>query len=68
MEKKTKYKPLEVDDASPCMKCGSVQCAFCSEDVKSAVQGMKDFIKSPDKQYFLDLIDYYFPVFKEEKK
>ena len=44
-----KYKPLEVDDASPCMKCGSVQCAFCSEDVKSALNGLKytlDCIKS----------------------
>jgi len=32
-------KPLEVDDASPCMKCGSVLCAFCSQDLKEAFEG-----------------------------
>ena len=31
-------KPLTHEDANPCMKCGSVQCSFCSEDVKFAVE------------------------------
>ena len=68
-----KNKPLEVDDANPCMKCGSVQCAFCSEDVRSAVKG---HLTDVDK-FYLDnagilsleqikfLIDKWFPCFKE---
>ena len=37
-------KPLEVDDASPCFQCGSVECAFCSKDVELAVRGLVDEI------------------------
>jgi hypothetical protein len=55
-----KYKPLEVDDASPCMKCGSVQCAFCSDDILSAIKGFK-------KEYTLTLYDdthkHIIPIF-----
>lgn len=70
-----KTKPLEIDDASPCMKCGSVQCAFCSEDVLSAIRGLKkdikDFVEdddlmSPDE--FLDLLDKWFPSLIKKQK
>ena len=44
-------KPLEVEDASPCMKCGSVQCAFCSLDLKEAFEGFhKEISKYIDKE------------------
>jgi hypothetical protein len=33
--------------------------------LRDVVTSMKEYVKSPDKQYILDLIDYYFPVFKE---
>jgi hypothetical protein len=33
--------------------------------LRDVVTSMKEFVKSPDKQYILDLIDHYFPVFKE---
>jgi hypothetical protein len=71
-----KYKPLEVDDASPCMKCGSVQCAFCSDDVLSAIKGLiSDF--SPPNVYggrgpfftrddAVRFINKWFPSLKEK--
>ena len=41
-------KPLTKEDANPCMKCGSVQCSFCSEDVKSAVEMLKKKLPEPN--------------------
>lgn len=75
-------KPLEVDDASPCMKCGSVQCAFCSDDVLFAIKGLKKDIKKWDNEKIQGIneqknkldaksiiyfIDKWFPVFKSDK-
>ena len=37
-------KPLTTEDAAPCMYCGSVQCAFCSEKVISAVEWLKESV------------------------
>ena len=65
-----KYKPLQVDDANPCMKCGSVQCAFCSKDVLSAIKGLKKdlgMLQSDDmmcKNEIYELIDEWFPSLK----
>jgi len=70
-------KPLSVEDAGPCIKCGSVECAFCSEDVRSAVEGLiSDF--SPLNVYggrgpfftredAIRFINKWFPIFKEKK-
>ena len=48
-------KPLTVEKAAPCMTCGSVQCAFCSDDVESAVEHLRERINRKIK------------VFSEEK-
>jgi hypothetical protein len=68
--KKTKYKPLYVEDANPCMKCGSVQCAFCSEDLKSALEGLKkDLIYNMHEGFSYDeKFNKWFPVLKEIEK
>jgi hypothetical protein len=67
-------KPLTVDDASMCFKCGSVQCAFCSDDVKSAVDLMMKKIKESEEIFlgdivvFKHIIDECFPCFKDHLK
>jgi len=33
-------KDLAINEANPCMKCGSVQCAICSEDLKKRLQNI----------------------------
>lgn len=72
---KKKNKPLEVDDASPCMKCGSVQCAFCRDDLALAFKGLRkdinnyvedDDLMSPDE--FLELLDKWFPSLNKNQK
>lgn len=61
--------PLEVDDANPCMKCGSIQCAFCGKDVGKAFIGFHaDIAKYIDKEGKVRWLDYkkcldkWFPV------
>lgn len=40
-------KALTKEDAAPCMDCGSVQCAFCGEKVRAAVEKRdKEFIEN----------------------
>ena len=74
-----KPRPLIQEMAGPCMECGSVQCAFCSEDVKDAValmkahvglihEGRKDLLVHELKaSEVIGIIDFCFPVFKESK-
>jgi len=53
-------KPLEVEDANPCMKCGSVQCAFCSQDVIDAFNGFhEDVAKYIEHDGRVRWIKYY---------
>jgi len=61
---------LKVEHAGPCMKCGSVQCSFCSEDVKNAIRGLKKELckEMLPRWMIVDLIDKWFPVFKEEEE
>mgnify|MGYP001559889318 CR=1 FL=1 len=36
---------------NPCMKCGSVQCAFCYEDIKKAIYSIrKELLKKIHKR------------------
>lgn len=71
-------KPLDQNEASPCMKCGSVECAFCSEDVRSALELLKKkvadileegYFGNPliqdDANWVLEQIDFCFPCFQE---
>lgn len=43
-KKKIVKKPLERTSACLCMKCGEVECSFCSHDIKSALELLKEKI------------------------
>lgn len=78
----TDYKPLTTDDSSPCMKCGSILCAFCSEDVRSAVMGLFHTLENlandmeSDKFHEAEIafdkasdeLEKWFPVFFEDEE
>ena len=73
-------KILDVEDASPCYNCGSVQCAFCSEDIRLALNGFKkDYLEMlyNDEHKgvipifhntMFELLGKWFPSFKQGQK
>jgi hypothetical protein len=67
--KKTKFKPIFVEDAQPCMSCGSVQCALCGQKVKSALEGLKKELwdRRNDGYMIDDVFNHWFPIFHEEQ-
>ena len=82
-KKKIAKKPLQQTEASICMKCGSVECAFCSNAVESAVELLKDKIhkyhedtqdsiwdavKDRYEREVKEIIESCFPVFYKKAK
>ena len=62
-------KSLEVEDANPCMKCGSVQCSFCSKDLDKTIRMLVDMIKHNETltweqaEEMIGLVGKCFPTF-----
>lgn len=64
---KTKLKPVFIEDAQPCMDCGSVQCGLCSQKVKSALDGLKKELWDRRNDVYMldDVFNHWFPLFNK---
>lgn len=71
--KKQKNKPLTTKQqvlitAEEIPLLSGHNCGYCDDDVKSAVEGLKSNINPihPYGKHMLEIIDYWFPVFKKD--
>lgn len=83
-KKKIDNKPLTQENSNICMKCRSVECSFCSKDIFSAVELLKEKVHlhftetqqsvwySPKERYEKDMeeiIESCFPaLYKKRRK